>query len=336
MPGEQTQRWHDEDEINLLDYWWVIWKYKWVIGGLCSVSVSAALIFSLLSAKIYESKVTILAPREGVGSGLLSAIGASGLFQQAAGVALPSLTPNQDMFLSILKSRTLTQHLVEQFKLKEYYKADHLEDAIISLQGTTKISVSKEGVIEVKVEDKDPKMAADLANAYVERLDRLATQFSVGMAGNQRRFIGEQLAKAEGEMKVTEETLRQFQERNRAYLVGDMANSMRLPGVQVPKVQLEFARLARDLKVQEAVYTILTQQLEQAKMTEAQDMPIVQVLDRAVPAIHKSKPKIKLNMALAGAVSLFLGIFLVFFVEHIQRQRLLMSNVQSPTSESNP
>jgi uncharacterized protein involved in exopolysaccharide biosynthesis len=332
MPDEQIQRW-DDDEINLLDYWRVIWKYKWLIGGLCSVSVIAALIFSLLSPKIYESKVTILTPKEGAGSGILSAIGASGLVQQVAGISLPSLTPNRDMFLSLLKSRTIAKNLVEEHKLKDYYKSKHLEEAIKTLQGATKVTVSKEGVIELNVADTDPKMAADIANAYVDHLDRLTMQFNTGMAGGQRRFITEQLAKAERELKTSEESLRQFQERNRAYLVGDMANSMRLPGAQVPKVQLELARLMRDIKVQEAVYTILTQQLEQAKMTEAQDMPIVQVLDRAVPALHKSGPKIRLNMALAGAVSLFLGVFLAFFLEYVQRQRALMSDVQSPTSK---
>lgn len=109
-----------------------------------------------------------------------------------------------------------------------------------------------------------------------------------------------------------------------------------VPAAKLPQLGLELARLTRDLKVQETVYTLLTQQLEQAKIAEAQDTPVVQVLDRAVPPIYKSKPKIKLNMALVGAVSLFLGIFLAFFLEYIQRQRSLMSDVQSPMSESNP
>lgn len=314
---------YDDDEINLLDYWRVIWKYKWLIGGLCAVSVSAALIFSLLSPKIYESKVTIITPREGGGSNLLSALGAVGLGQQIASIGIPSLTPNRDVFVSILKSRTIAQSLVEQFKLKDYYKAGHLEDAIKSLQGATNVSISKEGVISVIVEDTDPKVAADVANTYADHLDRLVTRFGTGTASNQRRFISEQLVKAQKELKTAEETLKEFQERNRAFLVGDMANSMRLPGVKVPQVGLELARLTRDLKLQETIYTLLIQQLEQAKMGEVQDMPVVQVLDRAVPAIRKSKPKIKFNMALAGSASLFLGIFLAFFLEYIQRQRAL-------------
>ncbi|MGH7947491.1 MAG: GumC family protein, partial [Opitutaceae bacterium] len=57
---------------------------------------------------------------------------------------------------------------------------------------------------------------------------------------------------------------------------------------------------------------------------EAQDAPVVQVLDRAVPPMYKSGPKIRLNMALAGAVSLFLGSFLAFFLSYLDRQRALV------------
>ncbi|MBI2989164.1 MAG: hypothetical protein HYY45_20575 [Deltaproteobacteria bacterium] len=316
----------NDDEIGLLDYWRVIWRQRRLVGILFSTSVLAALILSLILPKIYESTATVLAPKEGGTGGLLSALGASGIIQQIPGVSVPSVTPNRDIFISILKSRTIAQKLVEQFKLKDYYKALYLEDAIISLQDATRVSISKEGVISVKVEDRDPKMAAGIANAYTEHLDRLMAQFGTGTAGNQRRFVSEQLAKAEKELKAAEETLRQFQERNRAVLLGDMANSMRLPGARVPQVGLELGRLTRDLRVQEAVYTILTQQLEQAKIGEAQDMPVVQVLDRAVPAVYKSRPKTMLNMALAGVVSLFLGIFIAFFLEYIERQKQQMAN----------
>lgn len=318
---------YDDDEINLLDYWRVIWKYKWFIGGLCSVSVIAAFVFSLLSPKIYESTATMLVPKEGGGGNLLSALAASGLGQQISGVSIPSLTPNRDLLTSLLKSRLMAKEVVEQFKLKERYEFRTLDEAIDAAKKIPQISQTKEGVIEIKVEDTDPVVAADIANFYIEQLDRFVTQFGTSAASRQRRFIAEQLARAGKGLKSDEETLREFQEKNRAVLLGDMANSMKLPGAQVPKIGMELGRLTRDLKVQEAVYTLLTQQLEQAKIAEAQDVPVVQVLDRAVPALRKSKPIIRLNMALAGAVSLFVGIFLAFFLEYvpryIQRQRSL-------------
>jgi uncharacterized protein involved in exopolysaccharide biosynthesis len=57
--------------------------------------------------------------------------------------------------------------------------------------------------------------------------------------------------------------------------------------------------------------------LEQAKIAEARDSPTVQTLDKAVPGDRKSKPKIKLNMAIAGLTSLLAGILLAFFLEYL-------------------
>jgi len=396
MAEAANQRPYDDDEINLLDYWRVIWKYKWLIGILCSASVVAAMVFGLLLPKIYESSATILIPKEGGGGGFLSTLGASGIAQQIAGVSLPSLTPNRDIFTSILKSRTLALKLVAQFNLKDYYKALHLEGAIRALNGATKITVSKEGLIKIKVEDTDPKMAADIANGYPDHLDRFMAHYGTGAAGRQRRFIEGQLTKTKADLKKAEDTLKEFQQKNRAISIkeqargaieaggrlkgeitasevqlqvmrnfateanpevirlkrkiaelkhqlaqtqydtielpgltanpGHLKKDIYLPPVKVPEVGLELARLSRDVKIQDTVYMLLTQQLEQVKIAEAKDTPVVQVLDRAVPALRKSKPKIKLQMALAGAVSLFLGIFLAFLLEYIQRQKQQIAN----------
>jgi len=99
-----------------------------------------------------------------------------------------------------------------------------------------------------------------------------------------------------------------------------------LPPVKFPEIGLQLARLARDLKIHATVYMLLTQQLEQVKIAEAKDTPVVQILDRAVPALQKSKPKIKRSMVLAGTVSLFFGIFFAFFLEYIQRQKQQIAN----------
>lgn len=330
MMEQEPHGFLDQDqEINLLDYWHVVWRRRWLITVLCSTSIVAALILGLLSPKIYEARATVLLPREGGGSGLLPALGAIGLAQQISGVSLPSFTPNRDVFLGVLKSRTMASRLVERFSLREYYGVQYLDDAVRGLQGDTKITLSREGVIEIKVENRNPKMAAELANAYIETLDVLVKGFAVNKAGQQRRFIAEQLASARNDLRATEERLRQFTEQNRAVLIGDTANSMRLPATQVPKVVVEQNRLLREQKLQETVFMLLTQQLEQAKMNEAHDVPAIQTLDPAVEPIYKSKPKIRLSMAIAGAVSLFTGIFLAFLLEYLGQQHEAIRRARS-------
>jgi uncharacterized protein involved in exopolysaccharide biosynthesis len=77
----------------------------------------------------------------------------------------------------------------------------------------------------------------------------------------------------------------------------------------------------RDVKVQETLVTLLTQQVEQARLAEARDLPVVQVLDRAVVPQRHVKPRLRLNLALAGVTSLFAGVFLAFFMEYVARLR---------------
>ena len=91
-----------------------------------------------------------------------------------------------------------------------------------------------------------------------------------------------------------------------------------VPFARVPGVGLELARLTRDVKVQETLVSLLTQQLEQAKIAEAKDLPVVQIMDRAVPAERHSWPKLRLNIAIAVIVSLLVSVFLVFFVDYIR------------------
>lgn len=384
-----------DEEVSLLHYWLVIRRYGRMILSLCFVSVLVTLVISLRMPKIYRSTATILPSSEKQGFGPLLAVGGALGLEQIAGSSLPSLTPNRDLLVSILKSRTIAQDIVERFNLKERYRARYLSDAINRVRAATDISVSKEGAISVSVEDTDPRLAADIANFYFEDLDRLLVRLVTGAASRQRAFVADRLAKTERALREAEGALRRFQERNRTVVLdqqargvieemarlkgeimasevqlevmrnfatemnpevvnlkkrisemkrqlaqvqygkgwelpsesrnpGEPRKEIHLPVARVPEVSLELARLTRDVKVQETVYNLLTQQLEQTKIAEARDTPTVQILDRAVPAERKWKPRIRSNMALSGAVSLFVGIFLAFFLEYLSglRKRL--------------
>jgi uncharacterized protein involved in exopolysaccharide biosynthesis len=390
MDAVRLPRRVDDEEVNLLDYWWVVRKRFRLIALLCVASVLVTLGYSLRLPNIYQSTVTILTPTEasGGGIGLASVLTASGIIQSIPGLSMPSLTPQRDVFVSILKSRTMAEAVVEHFHLQERYKAKFFADAVSRLQQSTMVSLSKDGVITVKVEEGDPGLAAAIANFYVDNLDYMLSRFGITEASKQRAFIAERLAETEHELRRAEETLRQFQETKKVIALQEQAkgaveiaaqlkgeimasevqlevmrkfateanpeviklkrrieemkrhmaqmqygkgwvlppedhnpaeprNEIHIPFAQVPELGLELARLMRDVKVQETVYTLLTQQLEQAKIAEARDMPTVRILDKAVPADRKIKPKIKFNMTIAGITSLFVGILLAFFVEYL-------------------
>jgi len=102
---------------------------------------------------------------------------------------------------------------------------------------------------------------------------------------------------------------------------GQTRKEIFVPAVRVPRVGLDLARLLREVKIQETVFQLLTSQLEQAKIAEARDTPVVQVLDRAVVPDRKAKPRTLFNVAIAGLLSTFVGVFGAFFLEHVENAR---------------
>lgn len=67
----------------------------------------------------------------------------------------------------------------------------------------------------------------------------------------------------------------------------------------VPDVALQYIRLKRAVEVQTTVYTMLVSEYEKARIEEARDTPVVQVLDPAAPPSLRSRPKRKM-LVLAG------------------------------------
>ena len=93
--------------------------------------------------------------------------------------------------------------------------------------------------------------------------------------------------------------------------------TMALPSLSdAPALGLQYIRLKREALIQEKVFELLTQQYEMARIEEAKEDITFQVIDRAIPSEKRIKPKRRQMVMLAGAVSLFAGVFLVFFLEY--------------------
>jgi uncharacterized protein involved in exopolysaccharide biosynthesis len=80
----------------------------------------------------------------------------------------------------------------------------------------------------------------------------------------------------------------------------------------VPDMALEYMRLMRDLKIQETLFALLTQQLEQARIEEQKNTPVLSVLDNGEPASRPVFPrKLLLILGAAVAAAVWVGIVAV-------------------------
>ncbi|HSB44170.1 MAG TPA: Wzz/FepE/Etk N-terminal domain-containing protein, partial [Nitrospira sp.] len=220
----------NEEEVTLLDYWQVVSKRKKSIIAFCSVMVGAALVVSLLLPKIYESTATLLPQLEsntGFGLGALLGSSAAGSAAQSLGISLPGApaTPT-DIFTAMLKSRIMADEVIRQFNLQERYEKKTMQETRLALENATRIVVSKEKVIKITVEDKDPQLAADIANFYVLNLDRLNQTLSVSKARENRKFIEQRVAETKDALVKVENALKEFQTQNRTVAIEAQSKAM--------------------------------------------------------------------------------------------------------------
>lgn len=365
------------DEINLLDLLLVIVKRKRLVLGLPLVAATAAIIYSLTLPNIYTATAKILPPQKEGGGGGLSA-----LLSQAGGLAglaggLGGLSGPAELYVGILKSRSVGDAVVKRLDLQNVYEAKSAEDARSRLEKLVKIQAGKDGIITIAADSKYPKLAAQLANSYVDELSRTSIRLNLSKAGTEKAFLEKRLEVVKGDLKAAEDNLKQFAQQNKTIQIDSQAKasiegiaklkaelvtrevqleSLRsfqtdespevkalvstiakirreigakssasgsgegIPGLgSVPGLGLQYARLMRELKTQEAIFEHLTKQFEVAKLAEAKDSSSLQVIDEAVPPLRKSKPKRSLIVILATVTAFFAGVFGAFILEYLEK-----------------
>lgn len=92
-----------------------------------------------------------------------------------------------------------------------------------------------------------------------------------------------------------------------------------MPTGRMPQVGTEYVRKLRDFKFNETLYELLFKQYEAAKLDEAKDAAIIQIIDKAEPPEKRIKPKRTQMIMIAGLVGFFFSLFAVFFMEYMDK-----------------
>ena len=359
----------DDDEISLLDLAIVLAKFKKLILGLPVLVGVLTVGATLLMTPIFTATTAILPPQQSQSgaSALLGQLGGlAGIAGAAAGIKNPS-----DLYVGMLKSRTVADAMIARFDLVNYYEAELTQDARKSLEDVSSFSAGKDGIITISVDDKDPELAAKMANAYVEELNKLTEVLAVTEASQKRLFFERQMVDARDRLVAAEIEARSAMERGGLASIDAQGQAMigvtaRLRGqISVKEVEIgamrafaaeenprlkaaqqellalqtELARiegasalregqagaessagatnlqLLRNVKYYETLYQMLAQQFELAKIEEAKDSALIQVLDTAIPPERKSKPKRALIVILAVLAAGFVAVLIAFMKE---------------------
>jgi len=363
----------------------ILWQKRRILARTAGVSFALALAIAFIMPKQYESSARIMPPSSSMGgAAVLAALAgrAGGSLGSLGALASGFLGGggNTSLFIDLLRSGSVSGHLIDRFGLQHIYHKRYRIDTQKYLAHHTKIvDDKKSGVITLTVTDTDPARARDIAQGYLDELNRLVTSTNTSSAHQERIFIEKRLHGVQDDLQKAQQQLSEFSSTHSTVDIKEQARAMvdaasRLqaqliveqsgldslrqtygdgnvrirsaqariaelqaqiskmggsskalsaddggranaddaasrnedlypPLRQLPRLAVPYANLYREVQVQEAVYELLTQQYELARIQEAKDVPVVSVIDAPGIPEKKSFPPRLLLALLITAIS---------------------------------
>lgn len=213
---------------NLFELKTLLGSHRKILGASFLMGTLAAAGVSLTMKNVYTADAKLMAPvSQGSGLGGLLA----GLAMDAGS---PLKNPN-DLYIGLLRSRIVTDKVIQQHDLQKSWAAGSMDDVRDRLSGAIKGVAGKDGLIRIEVTSTEPKEAALLANSLSEALMDAASTIGVTEASSRRKFLDRQVKQTQADLERAELSLRKVQERTgimniQLDMQADMATAVALEG----------------------------------------------------------------------------------------------------------
>lgn len=212
-----------DTELSVLELLNALAVRKTLILGFPFVVAVIVAGISLVLPVFFTASVRILPPQQGQSS---SAAIVAQLVGGVAGALGGGLKSQSDVYIAMLRSRTLADSVVKRFDLPKSYGIESHSAARGELEKRTNVTAGRDGLITVEVDDTDPARAAEIANAYVEELHKLTNVLAVTESSKRRLFFERQLIQAKDNLAKAESTARMNLEQGGVVKVDDQGRAM--------------------------------------------------------------------------------------------------------------
>ena len=204
-----------QKEIDLSKVVLVLKEHKRQIGIITGVTTFLAILYCIFATPIYTAKTIINPPKlTDAGSGVAQLLGGmAGL--SLGGGGLVSQKTDADVVIAMLNTSQLKDMVINKFNLIKYYNKKDIELTRKSLDNKVKfIPDMKSGFVEIDVDDKDPKLAANMANYYNLALGQLISNVAYDKSKQKMDFFNQQLASTKKAVNDAQSKLKDFAQKN--------------------------------------------------------------------------------------------------------------------------
>lgn len=206
----------------------LLWEQRRFLFRCAAIGLVASTIIAFLIPPRYTSTTRLMPPdQSGQGmASMLAALGKAGGLG-AVGGELLGLKTSGDLFVGLLRSRTVEGDVINKCDLRRVYGIRGTEDARSALEQRTEVNADrKSGIITIAVSDRSPDRAAAIGMAYVEALDRVVTTLNTSSAHKERAFLEERLVQVQQDLETAEKDFSQFASQNTAIDVKEQGKAM--------------------------------------------------------------------------------------------------------------
>ena len=333
----------EDDTIDLYELWITLWNKKWLVIAVTVIAALVSVVYALLAPQIYKAEALLLPPSAtDVKSVNLQGVqGVQGMTSNTAFAA----------FKNNLSSRSLQKKFIDEYGLINILAPNRTPETrdIEILESFSKMmKIEGKGGFSISMESNDPVFAAKMVNDYVSYFDLETVRQLVSDA---RNSIQEQIVDIEYKIGSKRQMAKQRREDQilrfgealiiaRKLAIKDRVdtntvvqnNQLNISTSNTPLYYRGFKALDAEIvflknrKSDDPFIVGLRDLQEQLTLLRSfkineSGMHSVTVDQAAYPPKNRIKPNRRLIVSLGTVVGLFLGIFLVFFVSFIQKQK---------------
>jgi uncharacterized protein involved in exopolysaccharide biosynthesis len=271
--------WRDE-EVSLFAVGTVLLRNRWRILRWTLGVGAFAIVLAVLKPVQYPASASFLPQNTDANrSGLASLAGQFGLTFPISNQAL-----SPDFYALLVKARPLLLPIVNDtftvaemggrkvpfqqlFKIRGDTPAQRDERGVARLSGIIGTSIGKTtGVVSVSVTTKWPSVSLAIVQRLVDAVDEFNQNKRKSQASSERKFVEGRLGIAASDLRTAEDRLQSFLQINRVW-------------DRSPELSFEHDRLQREVTFQQQVYSSLAQSLEEARVREVRDTPVITIVE---------------------------------------------------------
>ncbi len=324
-------------ELNLRDYVRIFHKRKLIIVFVFFAVITGTMIHLSMQPSIYKTSATVK---------ILERKTVAGLLTEWVVYTPADLMESQT---NIIKGFPIMKKVALQMGFIDDSMADtKIHSIVAGLQGKiTTETINRTNIIRITTTSSSAEEAMNLANIVAQVYVEENLLEKTKQARSARQFIEEQLFQLESRLIDKEEQLRKFGDEVKdirmaepiqqklVNLEFELAALLQKYTVKYPRVvqlkdeiknleaqiagfsskELEYARLIREVEVNKKLYSMLKEKLEEVRITEAQNVGDVSLVD---PAIMPGSPigtNKKLGLFIGGIMGIILGVAFAFMFE---------------------